>query len=254
MRCLLALLWAAWAAGLPPAPTPSEPLLVSAAVSLSEAVEEIGKAWRAQGGGDVRFNFGPSNALARQIVRGAPVDVFVSADDAQMDVVDRAELLAPGSRVAVIGNRLAVAARPELVDAVRAAFPNAGPEIRRLALGDPSAVPAGVYARQYLERIGLWSAFERRVVPTASVRAALAAVANGAADAAIVYASDVHASPRVAAARVIPIADGPRIVYPGAVVRASRQPDAARRFVAFLRSPEAAAVFARSGFTTLETR
>jgi molybdate transport system substrate-binding protein len=250
----LLVLLCAGAAGPSPGLPPAEPLLVSAAVSLSDVLEEIAAAWRAQGGGDVRFNFGPSNALARQIVRGAPVDVFVSADEAQMDVVDRAGLLSPGSRFPVTGNRLAVIARPGQADVVRVAFPKAGPAIRRLALGDPAAVPAGVYARQYLERLGLWGAFDGRIVPTASVRAARAAVENGAADAAIVYASDLQTSTRTAAAILVPIADAPRIVYPGAVVRASRQPELAHRFLTFLRSPDAAAAFARHGFAALEAR
>ena len=224
------------------------PLLVSAATSLTDVLEEIGKVYSAGGGGLVRFNFGGSNALARQIVSGAPVDVFVSADEAQMDVVQKAGLIVDGSRVDIVSNQLVVASLAARADAVRTTFVKAPPEIARLAFGDPAAVPAGVYARRYLEAKGLWKAYESRVVPTANVRAALVAVENGAADAAIVYATDMAIARGAVAAFTIPLDDAPRIVYPAALLTASTNTAEAKRFLSFLAGAQAAEIFRRHKF------
>lgn len=223
-------------------------ITVSAAISLSGALEDVAAAYEKSGGVAIRFNFAASNVLARQIVNGAPVDVFISADEAQMDFVERAGALVSGSRRPIVANQLAVAALPDRVEAVRSAFPRAGAEIRRLAIGDPSAVPAGVYARQYLERQGLWKAYEGRIVPTGHVRAALAAVENGSADAAIVYVTDLHETRTARAAVTIPREQAPPITYPAAVIAAARNRDTAERFLAFLESGAARAVFLEHGF------
>jgi molybdate transport system substrate-binding protein len=238
--CVLALLTAQ-----PPRAPAS--LTVSAAVSLTEVIEEIAKAYARSGGGLVRFNFAASNVLARQIVNGAPVDVFISADEAQMDLVEKAGAIQGGSRIGLVGNQLAIVAAVDRAAFVRDNFTRAAPGIRRLALGDPAAVPAGVYARQYLEKQGLWKAYESRVVPTTSVRAALAAVETGGADAAIVYATDVGVARRAAVAFVVPVEQGPRIVYPAAVI--SKNVEAAR-LMTFLCTDEASVIFARHKFLT----
>ena len=223
-------------------------LTVSAAISLSGALEEIAEAYGTSGGGEVRFNFAASNVLARQIVNGAPADLFISADEAQMDLVERAGALVGGSRRPVVANQLAVAALPDRLDEVRSAFPRAGPEIRRLAIGDPAAVPAGVYARQYLERQGLWTRYEGRIIPTGNVRAALAAVENGSADAAIVYVTDLHATRQARVAVAIPRDQTLPITYPAAVIAATPNREGAERFLAFLESDAARAVFLEHGF------
>jgi molybdate transport system substrate-binding protein len=224
------------------------PLLVSAATSLTDVLEEVAKSYAAAGGGLVRFNFGGSNALARQIVNGAPADVFISADEAQMDVVQKAGSIVPGSRIDLVSNRLVVAAPADRAAFVRARFADAPPEIRRLALGDPEAVPAGVYARRYLESKGLWKPYEPRIVPSANVRAALVAVENGAADAAIVYLTDMSIARTATIAFEVPPDQGPRIVYPAAVVARSSNADEAKRFLAFAAGREAAEIFRRYKF------
>jgi molybdate transport system substrate-binding protein len=247
----LALAFAAFLAA--PAPGTRPVLVVSAAISLSDVMDDLAKAYTAQGGGKVTFNFAGSNTLARQIVNGAPADVFISADEAQMDLVERAGAIAPGSRVDLVANQLAIVALPERAAFVRENFRRAPPQIRRLAIGDPAAVPAGVYGRQFLEMNGLWKAYEARVVPTANVRAALVAVETGSADAAIVYATDVTAARTAVIAFIVPPEKAPRIVYPAAVIAASRHADEAVRFLSFLRSAEAAAIFARSKFVPVRT-
>jgi molybdate transport system substrate-binding protein len=235
------------AALLLPPPQP-EPLTVSAATSLTDALEEISKGYAAAGGGVVRLNFGGSNTLARQIVNGAPADIFISADEAQMGVVDKAGLLRPGSRVEVVRNQLAVMAAPDRLDLVRDRFLQAPAEIRRVAIGDPVAVPAGVYARQYLERRGIWKVYEPRIVPAANVRAALVAVESGGADVAIVYVTDAAMARRAVVAFTVPVEETPPIVYPAAILAGSRNISEAQRFMAFLRGPEASAIFARHKF------
>src|SRR6478609_1027980 len=203
------------ASALPQAPAV---ITVSAAISLTDALDEIGRAYRASGGPEVRFNVAGSNVLARQIVNGAPVDLFVSADETQMTVVEQAGGVAPGTRVDLLRNQLAVVV-PAAGPAIAAIEALAQPAIRRLALGDPEAVPAGVYAKQYLQAVGLWTALSSRVVPVVNVRAALTAVETGSADAAIVYRSDVTAANRARLAFVVSGDKAPRIVYPAAIVR-----------------------------------
>jgi molybdate transport system substrate-binding protein len=222
------------------------PLTISAAVSLTEALEEVAAAYRAAGGAPVTFNFAGSNVLARQIVNGAPVDVFVSADETQMEVVARAGMVVEGSRVEVASNALVLVADARTSIRTLADLGNA--EVRRIAIGDPAAVPAGVYARRYLEDIGLWERLEPKIVPTTNVRAALTSVQNGSASAAFVYATDARVAPALKVVVTVSGTRAPRIVYPACVVRTSRQPAAAAAFVKFLRGPAAAAILARHGF------
>ena len=222
------------------------PLTVSAAVSLTEALEEAATAYRAAGGTAVVFNFGGSNTLARQIVNGAPADVFISADEAQMDVVERAEMVVAGTRAAIVTNSLVLVAGSR--SPVNAVTDLGAAEVRRIAIGDPAAVPAGVYARQYLERIGHWTRIEPKMVPVPNVRAALTAVQNGSADAAFVYATDARIAPALRVVATIGGSQAPRIAYPGCVVKTTRQPVEAAKFLEFLRTPPARAIFERHGF------
>lgn len=231
-------------------PTPT-PITVSAAVSLTDALTAIGDEYGRRGLGSIRFNFGASNVLARQIVDGAPVDVFISADDAQMDVVAAAKLVKAGSRIPLLRNQLAVIVPSDRPRTLRSIRDLADPSFKRIAIGDPAAVPAGVYARQYLQAQGLWNVIQPRTVPTGSVRAALAAVESGAADAGIVYRTDARLALHATIAWVVAVADGPRIVYPGAIIATSSTPDESQRFLDFLRSDTAARIFERFGFAPI---
>lgn len=233
------------------APAPA-PITVSAAVSLTDALSEIAKEYAGAGRGGVRFNFGASNVLARQIVQGAPVDLFISADAAQMDVVADAGLVQPDSRVNLLGNQLAVVVPNDRPRTFTGIAQIADPAFRRIALGDPAAVPAGIYAKQYLQKEGLWAAVESRIVPTANVRAALAAVESGAADTAIVYRTDARTALRATVAWVVPVDRGPGIVYPAAIVRGAKHAPEAARFLSFLRGATSERVFTRLGFTHLK--
>jgi molybdate transport system substrate-binding protein len=222
-------------------------VVVSAASSLTEVLTAVAASYQQATGERVRLNLGASNTLARQIASGARVDVFISADQAQMNRVT-ADILA-GTRVDLLTNQLAVAVRGDGASLRRVeGLLDAG--VRRVAIGDPAAVPAGVYAKQYLESRGLWLRLQSKLVPVGSARLALAAVESGAADAAIVYATDVAAARGARTALVVPVAEGPRIVYPAAVMRDAPNLTSGRRFLEFLQGRLAATIFTAAGFGT----
>ena len=233
----------------------ADPLTVSAAISLTDSLEAVARSYAASGGGPVRFNFAGSNVLARQLVNGAPADVFISADEAQMDVAEHAGAIDRPTRVAILGNRLAIITRKDNTSgsSIRSVHDLGREDVRRIALGDPSAVPAGVYARSYLQTAGVWPQVASKIVPVANVRAAVTVVENGSADAAIVYETDAALATGAVTAFIVTGPGAPRIVYPAAIVSHSRQPDAAQRFLSFLTGPRAAPIFRKFGFAPLAT-
>ena len=220
-------------------------IVVSVASSLRDAVDEIAGLYRSATGVLVDLNTGGSNTLARQIVAGARVDVFLSADDRQMDVVERAGLVAQGTRTALVTNELVLVAPVDAPAWLTAAGVLSG-RISRLAMGEPSSVPAGVYGRQWLEHEGAWTTLSPKVVPFPTVRAVVAAVDAGRVDAGIVYATDVQGSTLRVLRRVTGLADL-HIVYSAAVITSSSEAEG-RRFVQFLLGESARAVFTRHGF------
>ena len=227
-------------------PGSNRQVIVSAAVSLTEVLQQLAPIYQAKTGDRVVLNFGSSNTLARQISFGAGVDLFLSADEAQMNAV--AAQIDAASRVDLLSNQLAIAVPDDRPTRMTSERDLLDPAIKRIAIGDPAGVPAGVYARQYLQMRGIWPDLATKIVPAGSVRLALAAVESGAADAAVVYHTDIGVAAHAREALLIPAADGPRIVYPAAVVRAGKNQEGGRRLLAFLRSPDAIAVFTRAGF------
>lgn len=225
---------------------------VFAAASLTDAMEELAKTYEAQSGEKVVFNFAGSNALARQIKEGAPADVFFSADEAQMSGLEKAGLIADGSRKSVLSNTLVFVAPKD--SAITRLTPQdlAQPKIKRLALADTRTVPAGVYSKAYLEKLDLWKEVEPKVIPTENVRAALAAVESGNVDAGIVYKTDASISKAVKVVFEVPAKEGPDISYPIAVVKESKNPEAAKKFLDYLKSDQAVTVFRKYGFIIKE--
>ncbi len=223
-------------------------LRVFAAASLADALGEIGRDYTTISGDQVQLNLAASSALARQLKEGASADVFFSADETKMDELAKAGLLAVDTRRTLLGNTLVVVVNAERGAPVTAAPDLAGEYIRRLALAEPATVPAGIYAKAWLGRAGLWSAVEKKVVGTENVRACLAAVEAGNADAGIVYKTDALISKMVKIAFEVPASEGPKIAYPVAVLQGARHREAARRYVDYLASPMAAAVFSKHGF------
>ena len=251
-RALLAAIAASLAA--PVRAQPSESLLVFAAASLTEAMQDVAKLWEARGEPRLRFNFAASSTLARQLEQGAQANLFASADQPWMDWAQSRTLIVPETRRTLLGNRL-VLVTPANSTATVSIAPGMdllsllGPN-GRLAIGDPSNVPAGLYARQALTKLGLWPTLEPRLARAESVRSALLLVERGEAPLGIVYATDAAIARGVKIAATFP-ADllDPPIAYPFAVTRAGDTP-AARRLMAFLATPPALEAFARRGFIT----
>jgi molybdate transport system substrate-binding protein len=223
-------------------------ILVFAAASLSDALTEAGKTYEAGGGGKVRFNFAASNDLARQIEAGAPAAVFISANQAQIERLEKAGKVRPGDASALLGNTLVVIepreGKPRPVGSARDLV-----GFERLSLADPAAVPAGVYTRTWLEHEGVWAQIAPKVVPALDVRAALAAVAAGNLPAGVVYATDARSSDKVRVVYRVPAEATPGLRYFTAPVAPGSPAVAA--FMAFLKGPKARAIFARHGFTPL---
>lgn len=226
-----------------------ERVLVFAAASATDALQELGRAFTKEQGHTVEFAFGASSDLARQAEAGAPADVFLSADVAKLERVEKAGLVQPGTRVELLANRLVVVVPVGSKRKVASAAELGG--MKRLALADPAAVPAGIYAKAWLEKVGLWKELEPRVVPTLDVRAALAAVEAGRVDAGVVYATDAALSKRVRVVLTVPEAEGPRIVYPVAALSKGKAPEAGSAFVRFLQGDAAKRIFEQYGFVFL---
>jgi molybdate transport system substrate-binding protein len=238
-------------AGLGASLARAEEVHVLAAASLTDALGEIARPWEKATGHTVVFNLGASNDLARQIRAGAPADVFFSADKAQMEGLEKDGLVRAADCVELLSNTLVVVV--PVNNAVPITAPTDLVSAKRIALADPEAVPAGVYARNWLESIGLWPRVQAKVVPTLNVRAALAAVESGNVDAGVVYKTDAAFSKGARVAYEVPRAEGPAIVYPVARVAASTKASSSA-FVAHLQSDSARAVFARFGFLVVGSR
>lgn len=229
-------------------------LRVSAAVSLTEPLERLAGDFRALTGSVVELNLGGSSTLATQLLAGAAVDLFISADQRQMDRVIAAGLVQSTASVPLLSNQLVFVVPADAVVHETGPALLLAPAFRRIAIGDPFAVPAGVYTRTYLESLELWDQLADRMVPARSVRAALAIVEMGAVDAGIVYRTDALVSASTQVVFEVPVSEGPAIVYPAAMLAAAPNPDAAKRLLAYLESPAAQAVFKQAGFIVSEGR
>jgi molybdate transport system substrate-binding protein len=223
-------------------------LTVSAAVSLTDAFKEIGAAFeRAQSATKVVLNFGASGQLLQQIVAGAPVDVFASADLETMDRAAKQGVVTGESRVVFARNELVVAVPATSLLVLNRLVDITGPEVKRIAIGNPDSVPAGKYARDFLNTARLWPDLQERFVFTQNVRQALDYVARGEVDAAFVYRTDAIAAVNRAKIALVTKTETP-VLYPAAVVKGSRNPEGAAVFVRFLRTEAAQRILERYGF------
>ena len=232
----------------------AEPL-VFAAASLKNAIDGINAEWRRETGMTASVSYAASPALARQIEQGAPADIFISADLDWMDYLQERKLIKAETRTNLLGNTLVliVPAGSAASFAIARGGADLGAFIAdgRLAVGDVASVPAGKYAKQALEALGMWAGVEGKLAQTDSVRAALALVARGEATAGIVYATDARAEPKVKLLGTFPADTHAPIIYPGALVASSTNADA-RAFFGYLRSPAALRVFDAQGFAVLK--
>ena len=226
-------------------------LLVSAPASLSDVIGEVADAFEGETDARILLNVAGSHLLATQMLEGAPVDVLISADVRQMDRVAAAGRIDAATRVDLLSNRLVTVVPADREGSIGGPEDLARDTVRRIALGDPEAVPAGVYARGWLSAAGLWGAVAEKVAPAGSVRAALRAVESGAVDAGIVYHTDALTSTGVAVAFEVPREGAPPIVYPAALAAGTPNPETGRRFLDYLRGDAAARLFEAAGFVLL---
>lgn len=227
-------------------------VLVFAAASLKNALDDASAAYQRQEGDRIVISYAASSALARQIENGAPADIFISADLDWMDYVQRKKLIKPETRKNLLGNRLVLIApaASTVAAAIKPGFPLAtllGDG--RLAIADPDSVPAGKYAKAALATLGVWASVENKLARAENVRAALFFVARREAPLGIVYQTDADADKGVRIVAAFPEDSHPPILYPIALTAASH--DGAAKFLTFLESPAARPFFEKEGFTVL---
>jgi molybdate transport system substrate-binding protein len=223
-------------------------LTVSAAASLTNAFNEIGPAFEtANPGTKVQFNFAASGALLQQIAKGAPVDVFVSADQETMNQAEQQQLVKPGTRANFGSNSLVVIVPQDASSVPKTLADLAAPAIKKIAIGVPASVPVGRYTKAVLEKANLWPAIEAKMVGAQSVRQALDYVARGEVEASFVYSTDAAVMPDKVKVAFTVATDTP-VLYPIAPVAASTNAAAAQKFVAYVTSPAGQAVLAKYGF------
>lgn len=228
-------------------------ITVFAAASMKNALDEVDSLFTAQNGIKVVASYAASSSLTKQIEQGAPADVFLSADVDWMDYGAKHNLIKNDTRENLLGNRLVlIAPKDSKIGNVTiapgfdlAALAGSG----RIATGDVRAVPAGLYAKAALEKLGIWSSVESKIAMAENVRAALVLVARGETPFGIVYETDAKVDPSVKIIGVFPEDSHPPIIYPVAMTKDAK-PDAAQ-YLAFLTTPEAKAVFERYGFRVL---
>ncbi len=221
---------------------------VSAAASLTDVLQEIAPIYEKQSGDALLFNFGASSTLARQIQEGAPADLFISADELKMDQLQQRGLIVKKSRRSILSNTLVIIVPSDSRLTIASPADLADPAIRNVAVAEPQSVPAGIYAKEYLRKLRIWDKIKYKIVPTDNVRAALAAVESENAETGIVYKTDALISRVVRIAYEVPLAEGPDISYPAAVLADSKQRAAAQRFLDYLQSPPAQELFRKYGF------
>lgn len=227
-------------------------VLVFAAASLKNALEEAIAPWEAATGHDAALSFAGSSVLARQIELGAPADMFLSANPEWMDRLERGGHLRAGSRRDLFGNRLVLACKAPAgpVDLAVPGALTAALGDRPLAIALADAVPAGIYAKAALSHYGLWETLAPRAAQADNVRAALALVARGEAACGVVYVTDAASEAAIAIAAEFPTESHPPILYPAALT--AEAGETAGDLLTYLSGPEARAVFVRWGFLTLE--
>jgi len=250
---LLAAAALACTAGAGPAAAQNKDVLVFAAASLKNALDQIAADWQRQTGKKVVISYAASNTLIKQIEQGAPADMFISADLDWMNYGQEKNLIKPDTRSNLLGNRLVLVAPKDSTASVNlqpgidvAALLKGG----RLAMGNVDAVPAGKYGKAALEKLGAWDGVKDKIAQADNVRAALLFVSRGEAPFGIVYQTDAAADPSVKIVGTFPENTHPPIIYPIALTKESTNSDA-QAFLSHIRSPAARAAFERQGFTVL---
>lgn len=231
-------------------PKGEKSIMVMAASSLTNVLPEVAAAWKSQGGYDVKFNFESTSRLAQQIVAGAPVDIFFSADSEWMSYLGGRGMINTASRTALLSNRIVLIVSSDSTFAPSSPGEISSPRLKHLALAG-EFVPAGKFARAALKSEGVLEKVQEKIVNADNVRAALQWVAKKEAEAGIVFQTDAKVEPRVKVTFVFPEASHPKIEYPVAVVKGSKNSEAAIQFLKFCQGNKAKKIFEAAGFTVL---
>ena len=229
-----------------------EELVIFGAMSLTDALTEVsqrfGTAWSVK----VYCNFAGSSTLQRQIEKGAPADVFISASPKQIDVLQREGLIDEDSRRAILSNRLVLVAPIDSSLSTTDVGLLVQDSIRRIAIGEPNSVPAGIYGREALTHLGVWNAVQPKLIPSTDVRSTLAYVESGEADVGVVYQTDAGFSKKVRIIYQFPESSHSPIVYPAVVLRDTGNKVLAQTFLDYLQTAEVAAIFEKYGFSVVK--
>jgi molybdate transport system substrate-binding protein len=227
-------------------------LMVFAAASLTDALTEIAQVYQKNSDEKVYFNFAASSILARQIEEGARADLFFSADEEKMDRLEKRKLIEVETRKELLSNKLVIVVEKESRLEIKTARDLL--KVKRVAMGEPTTVPAGIYAREYFTKQKVWDDLKARIVPTENVRAALSAVAGGNVDAAVVYKTDAVMSAKVKVVLEVPAEEGPNIIYPAAVLAEAKYRTGAVKFMEFLQEDRSVGIFEKHGFVVLKAK
>ena len=228
-----------------------EELVIFGAMSLTDSLTEVSQRFGAARDVKVYCNFAGSSTLQRQIEKGAPADVFISASPTQINALQGDGLLYEGSRQDILSNRLVLVASINSSLSMADVGILAQDSIRRIAIGEPSSVPAGIYGREALTHLGVWAAVQPKLIPSADVRSTLAYVGSGEVNVGIVYQTDAAISRKVRIIYQFPNSSHSPIVYPAAVLRSTRHKALAQAFLDYLQTVEAAAIFEKYGFSVV---
>ncbi|MFT3732017.1 MAG: molybdate ABC transporter substrate-binding protein [Hyphomicrobium sp.] len=235
--------------------TDTTTITIFAAASLKNALDSAAAAYGKSTGNKVVISYAGSSALAKQIEQGAPADIFISADLDWMDYVDKKKLVKDDTRFNLLGNRLVLIAPKDSNVSLKIGdgFPLAATlGDNRIAMANVKSVPAGKYGSAALTKLGVWKDVEPKVAQADNVRAALALVAQGEAPLGIVYETDAAAEPKVKIVDVFPEDSHPPIIYPIAILAETKNGDAAKAFIDYLKTPDAQAMFTKQGFTVFK--
>lgn len=231
---------------------PRQELTLSAAISLKDALDKVAEAYRAERSQSViHFNLGASGTLQRQIEQGAPVDIFISASEDQMNSLESQGLLLPGTRKDLVKNTVVLIV-PKGKTGISSFQDLARPEVKVIAVGEPQTVPAGKYAQEVLTHFHLNEQLKAKFVLGKDVRQVLTYVATGNADAGIVYATDAMTTQDVAVVATAPADSHSPVIYPVAILKSSKRVDESKRFLDFLEGTKARGIFEQYGFTPAE--
>src|SRR3984957_1799193 len=238
-----ALVWAS-------APASASEITVSAAISLKDALDEIGKEYEgSHAGAKVVFNYGGSGTLRNQIEQGAPVDVFFSASEKDMDALNAKSLIQSDTRRDIVANTLVLIVPADRDSGIHDFADLAAAQVKTIAVGEPTTVPAGMYAQQAFTALGITTAVQGKLVLAKDVRQALTFVATGNADAGVVYSTDARTTSKVRVVATARASSHDPIIYPVAVLKGARHPAEALALVGYFAADDAKAIFQKFGFT-----